>query len=69
MAKIYSEQYNGSTIAILKIEENLEELINLSGMNISYLENYKNPKRKIEVAAVRALLFTLLGEYNKIFYN
>ena len=69
MALYYKSNINGSDIAIWKIEEDTDELIKLSHIDSSFYDSYNNPKRKREVAAVRALLFDMLGEYHEVLYT
>ena len=69
MALIYLQDTEDYILGIWRVQETLEELIHISGVGHDLLEKYKNPKRKTEIAAVRALLRTLTGEIKTIAYN
>lgn len=63
---------NGTIIAIWKIEETVDELLNaleLDPFVIAEISQFTNEKRKLEYLAVRVLLNEVLGEKKSIAYE
>ena len=68
MSLYYKSNINVSDISICKIEEVIDELINLSHIDSSFYYFYINLKRKREISVVIALLFDMFSDYNDVLY-
>ena len=73
MGMVINKQVNGQCkLGVWKITEDYDQLLShltLDKEDRDALQNFKNPKRKLEWLAVRVLLDQLSGKENKILYN